>query len=44
VSADTGYIKEKTRYCKLKEEAMYLTLWSTRFGRGYGLDIRQTTE
>jgi hypothetical protein len=28
----------------LKEEALDRTLWRTRFGRGYGLVIRQTTE
>jgi hypothetical protein len=29
-------LKEKTWYGKLKEEALDLTLWRTRFGRGYG--------
>jgi hypothetical protein len=29
---------------KLKEEALDRTLWRTRFGRGYGPVIRQTTE
>ena len=24
------------RYCKLKESAIYLTVWRTRFGRGCG--------
>jgi hypothetical protein len=33
-------IKEKTRYCKLKEEALDRTLWRTRFGRGYGPVVR----
>jgi hypothetical protein len=28
---------------KLKEEALDLTLWRTRFGRGYGPVVRQTT-
>jgi hypothetical protein len=28
----------------LKEEALYRTLWITRFGRGYGPVVRQTTE
>jgi hypothetical protein len=29
---------------KMKEEALDRTLWRTRFGRGYGPVIRQTTE
>jgi hypothetical protein len=33
-------LKEKRRYWKLKEEA----LDGTRFGRGYGPVVRQTTE
>jgi hypothetical protein len=37
-------LKEKRRYWKLKEEALYRTLWTTRFGRGYGPVVRQTTE
>jgi hypothetical protein len=37
-------LKEKKRYWKLKEEALYCTLWKTRFGRGYGPVVRQTTE
>jgi hypothetical protein len=37
-------LKEKRIYCKLKEEALYRTLWRTRFGRGYGPVVRQTTE
>jgi hypothetical protein len=36
------YLKEKRRYCKLKEEALDHTLWRTRFGRGYGPALRQT--
>jgi hypothetical protein len=28
----------------LKEEALDRSLWRTRFGRGYGLVVRQTTE
>jgi hypothetical protein len=36
---------EKMReYSKRKEEALNRTLWKTRFGRGYGLVVRQTTE
>ena len=34
-------LKEKRGYWKLKEEALYLTLWRTRFGRGYG-PVEQT--
>jgi hypothetical protein len=37
-------LKEKKRYCKLTEEALDRTLWRTRFGRGYGPVVRQTTE
>jgi hypothetical protein len=37
-------LKEKIRYWKLTEEALVRTLWRTRFGRGYGPVVRQTTE
>jgi hypothetical protein len=37
-------VKEKRRYWKLKEEALDRTMWRTRFGRGYGPVVRQTTE
>jgi hypothetical protein len=37
-------LKEKRGYWKLKEAALYRTLWRTRFGRGYGPVVRQTTE
>jgi hypothetical protein len=37
-------LKKKRRYWKLKEEALDCTLWRTRFGRGYGPVVRQTTE
>jgi hypothetical protein len=37
-------LKEKTGYCKLKEEALDRFLWRTRFGRGYGAVARQTTQ
>jgi hypothetical protein len=36
-------LKEKRRYCKLKEKALDRTLWRSRFGRGYGPVVRQTT-
>ena len=37
-------LKETRGYCKLKEEALEGTLWRTRFGRGYGPVVRQTTD
>jgi hypothetical protein len=37
-------LREKRKYCKLKEKALDRTLWKTRFGRGYGPVVRQTTE
>jgi hypothetical protein len=37
-------LKEKRSYWILKEEALYLTLWRTRFVRGYGPVVRQITE
>jgi hypothetical protein len=37
-------LKEKRRYLKLKEKALDRSLWRTRFGRGYGPVVRQTTE
>jgi hypothetical protein len=37
-------LKEKRRYWKLKEEALDRTLCRSRFGRGYGSVVRQTTE
>jgi hypothetical protein len=37
-------LKEKISYWKLNEDALDLTLWGTRFGRGYGPVVRQTTE
>jgi hypothetical protein len=37
-------VKEKRRHWKLKEKALDRTVWRTRFGRGYGLVIRQTNE
>jgi hypothetical protein len=33
-------LKEKRWYWKLKEEALDHTLWSIRFGRGYGPVVR----
>jgi hypothetical protein len=37
-------LNETRRYWKLKEEALDHTMWRTRFGRGYGPVVRQTTE
>jgi hypothetical protein len=37
-------LKEKRKYLKLNEEAPDLTLWRSRFGRGYEPVVRQTTE
>ena len=36
-------LSEKKGYCKIVE-ALVRTLWRTRFGRGYGPVVRQTTE
>jgi hypothetical protein len=36
--------EKKKRYWKLKEEALDRTTWRSRFGRGYGPVVRQTTE
>jgi hypothetical protein len=37
-------LKEKRRYWKLKEKSLDRSLWRTRFGRGCGPVVRQTTE
>jgi hypothetical protein len=37
-------LKENRRYWKLKEEALDRTLWRTRFEKGYGPVVRQTTD
>ena len=29
-------LKDKRRYCQLKEEALARTMWRNRFGRGFG--------
>ena len=34
-------LKEKRRYCKLKDEALDRTVWRTGFGSGYGPVVRQ---
>ena len=37
---DYRYFKETRRCWKLKEEALYRTLWRTRFTGGYGTVVR----
>jgi hypothetical protein len=37
-------LKGKRRYWKLREEVLVRTPWRTRFGRGYGPVVRQTTD
>ena len=37
-------LEESRGHCKLKEEALYRTVWRNRFGRGYGRVVRQTEE
>jgi hypothetical protein len=37
-------LKENTEYCKLREDALNRHLWKTRFGRGNGPVVRNTTE
>jgi hypothetical protein len=37
-------LKEKIGYSHLKDEALDRTMWRTRFGRGFGPVVRQTTE
>jgi hypothetical protein len=36
-------LMENRRHWKVKEEAPDRTVWRTRFGRGYGPDVRQST-
>jgi hypothetical protein len=37
-------LKEGSEYSHLKEEALDRTMWRSRFGRGFGPVIRQTTK
>jgi len=39
-----NYIKEMTRYWKLKESVLDYSVWRSCFGRCYRHVIRQTTE
>jgi hypothetical protein len=36
-------LKESRGYSHLKEEALDRTMWTARFGRGFGPFVRQTT-
>ena len=37
-------LKERRGYSHLKEEALDCTMWTARFGRGFGPVVRQTTK
>jgi hypothetical protein len=37
-------LKEGRWYSHLKEEALHCTMWTVRFGRGFGPVVRQTTK
>jgi hypothetical protein len=37
-------LKERRRYCHLKEAAPDCTMWRARFGRGFRPVVRQTTK
>ena len=37
-------LKGRRGYSHLKEEALDRTIWSARFGRGFGPVVRQTTK
>jgi hypothetical protein len=37
-------LKERRGYSYLKEEALHLTMWRTRFGGGFGPLVRRTTK
>jgi hypothetical protein len=37
-------LKERRVYIHLKEEALDHTVWSVRFGRSFGLVVRQTAK
>jgi hypothetical protein len=37
-------LKERTGYSYLKEEALDRTMWTARFGRGFGPVVSQTTK
>jgi hypothetical protein len=37
-------LKERRGYSNLKEEALYRTVWTAGFGRGFGPVVRQTAK
>jgi hypothetical protein len=37
-------LKERRAYCHLKEEDLDRTMWTARFGGGFGPVVRQTTK
>jgi hypothetical protein len=37
-------LKERRRYSHLKQEALDRTMWTARFGRGFGPVVRQTAK
>jgi hypothetical protein len=37
-------LRERRVYSHLKEEALALTMWRARFGRGFGPVVRQTAK
>jgi len=37
-------LKERRGCSHLKEEALDCTMWTARFGRGFGTVVRQTTK
>jgi hypothetical protein len=37
-------LNERRGYSHLKEEALVHTMWTARFGRGFGPVVRQTTK
>jgi hypothetical protein len=37
-------LKERTGYSHLKEEALDHTMWTARFGKGFGPVVRQTAK
>jgi len=37
-------LKDRRGYSHLKEEALDHTMWTARFGRGFGPVVRQTTK
>jgi hypothetical protein len=44
INYHTNDLKERTGYSHLKEEALDRTMWTARFGRGFGPVVRQSTK